>query len=140
MAGLKWAINDHIDIVPCLEPLFFFNKATTLNGKTLAGTVDIPLNVKWYFGGIDSSSFFVGAGLDYFWVNWIKGENTGHQSFGPQACFGFNKKIKHLGLGARLSFTYGLTKQYFPGLTARNNLFTIGIFVLLPSPGELKKE
>ncbi|MEX1001617.1 MAG: hypothetical protein WDZ35_05840 [Crocinitomicaceae bacterium] len=138
MAALKWPINDKLDFVLSIDPCIFAFPFNTINGTSIFGSVDIPLDLKLYFGGIDNTSFFVGAGADYFWVSWLSGEKTGLRSFGPQMSLGFNHNTDNLGFGGRASFTYGLTKQSDGFTEIRSNLFSIGIFMILPSPGKSK--
>ncbi|UKN00339.1 hypothetical protein K6119_11395 [Paracrocinitomix mangrovi] len=141
MAALKWDINEKVDFVSSIDPFIFAYPSVFSSNNAISGSIDIPLDLKFYFGGIDRTAFFLGAGFNYFWLNWTSSIKTGISSYGPQICLGFNKKMQHLGVGARASYTLGLTQQTsnLTNVSERNNFFSIGVFMLLPSPGELKE-
>lgn len=136
MAAVKFQVTDKIDFVGSIDPFIFAYPVNTINGSSLWGSFDLPLDLKFYFGGIDKTAFFLGTGVNYYWLNWMIGEDTGFRSFGPQAVLGFNKKINRLGFGFRAAFTYGLIKQSQGSSEIRSNLFSFGIYMILPAPKE----
>lgn len=132
MAALKWPVNEKIDFVTSIDPFLFALPFNTGNGLSMFGSFDIPLEMKLYFGGIENTAFFAGAGADYYWLNWRMGEKWGAWGFGPQTCIGFSNRKGKFGISGRASFTYGLKLQ---NSTARKTMFSLSISLLLPTPG-----
>ena len=131
-ATLALSDNFAISAYPFIGLSGNFNSQTGGNGSI---GFQLPINAELYFGDIDESCFFIGAGFALAALG--STDSGGGAVIGPQVALGGQFEIKDQLIGLRAAFALGLNKEdTFDGFEYTKdsrNLISLGVYYMFGS-------
>ncbi len=109
----------------------FSGSASSRNGTTGSVGIQLPIVAELYFGEIDASNFFLGAGFSYASIG--STDFGSGKVFGPQISAGGQFELVGRLLGVRAGYSFGLNKTdgIIESTKDSHNVISVGVYYLL---------